>query len=140
MGIRADSFMVERHLSEEMGSITVARQIVRDALDAWGYAGQHEDVLLVASELVTNALIHGAGAPVLRMTGGSTHIRIEVGDSSEEEPEAREPGPADGWGMHVIERLSSRWGISHREGGKVVWCELAAPFAALAPDPSGIRA
>lgn len=140
MGIRAESFTVERHLSEEMGSITVARQIVRDALDAWGYAGQHEDVLLVVSELVTNALMHGAGAPMLRMTGGSTHIRIEVGDSSEEAPKVREPGPADGWGMHVIGRLSSRWGISHREGGKVVWCELAAPLAALAPDPGGIRA
>lgn len=136
MGIRTESFTVERHLSEEMGSITVARQIVRDALDAWHYAGKHEDVLLVVSELVTNALIHGAGAPVLRLTGGSTHIRIEVGDSSEEMPQAREPGPGNGWGMHVIGRLSSRWGISQHEGGKVVWCELAAPLAALAPDPT----
>jgi anti-sigma regulatory factor (Ser/Thr protein kinase) len=140
MGRHTESLTVERHLTEEMGSITVARQIVRDALDAWDYTGQHEDVLLVVSELVTNALMHGAGAPVLRMTKEATHIRIEVGDSSEEAPKAREPGPADGWGMHVIGRLSSRWGISHREGGKVVWCELATPFAAFAPDPGGLRA
>ncbi len=140
MGIGAESFTVERHLTEEMDSITVARQIVRDALEDWDYAGRREDVLLVVSELVTNALVHGAGAPVLRMTGGSTHIRIEVGDSSEELPEAREPGPADGWGLHVMERLSTRWGASHREGGKVVWCELAAPFAAPALGPRFLRA
>ncbi|WP_336205371.1 ATP-binding protein [Nonomuraea sp. LPB2021202275-12-8] len=139
MGTDVESFTVERHLGEEMGSITVARRIARDALNAWDYRGHREDVLLVVSELVTNALVHGAGAPVLRLAGGPAQIRIEVHDAGKEWPKAREPGPADGWGLHVIQQLCTRWGTSHREAGKAVWCELAAPLAALAPDLSGSR-
>jgi anti-sigma regulatory factor (Ser/Thr protein kinase) len=119
-------------------AVREARRFTRSTLGGWGVDDRSDDACLVVSELVTNALLHGAGAPVLRLTGGSTHIRIEVGDSSEEMPKAREPGPGDGWGMHVIGRLSSRWGISQHTGGKVVWCELAAPLAALAPDPTRV--
>ncbi|TXK41295.1 ATP-binding protein [Nonomuraea sp. C10] len=131
MGTGLDSHMVEHHLAEEMGSISVARQVARDALMTWGYRGRFEDVLLVVSEMVTNALVHGAGAPVLRIAGGLGHIRVEVGDSSDALPRPRSPGPSDGWGLHVVEELSIAWGTSLQEGGKVVWCDLAAPLTAV---------
>ncbi|MDA0636142.1 ATP-binding protein [Nonomuraea sp. MCN248] len=132
MATGVGSGTVERHLAEEMGSISVAREAARDALVAWGYRGRAEDVLLVVSELVTNALVHGAGGPTLRMTGGPRHVRIEVGDRSEQAPEPRDPGPADGWGLHVIEALCASWGIDRHEDGKVVWCELGAPLSLVA--------
>ncbi|MFG1946831.1 ATP-binding protein [Nonomuraea sp. NPDC048826] len=133
MATELDSRTVECHLAEEMGSISLARQATRDALAEWGYRGRGEDVLLVVSELVTNALVHASGGPTLRLTGGSGHIRVEVGDCGEGEPEPRAPGPADGWGLHVIAKLCTSWGTSRHEGGKVVWCELAAPLALAAP-------
>lgn len=132
MGTSLDAHVVERHLAEEMGSISVARQVAQDAMTAWGYRGRREDVLLVVSELVTNALVHGRGEPVLRVIGGSRRIRVEVGDASEEPPRPRNPGPSDGWGLHVVRKLGSGWGTSFQEGGKVVWCELAAPLTAVA--------
>ncbi|MBF8185111.1 ATP-binding protein [Nonomuraea sp. K274] len=123
----ARPYDVDTHLPEEMGSITAARQIARRTLAELGYLGYHEDVLLVVSELVTNALVHGDGPPVLRMRGDADRVRIEVSDAGTDLPEPREPGPVNGWGLHVVRLLSTGWGISQWDGGKVVWCELTAP-------------
>ncbi|NRQ36279.1 ATP-binding protein [Nonomuraea sp. NN258] len=112
-----------------MSSITLARRLTRRALAECGYGGYHEDVLLVVSELVTNALVHGEGPPLLRVSGDRVRVRVEVGDAGVDVPEPREPGPAHGWGLHVIKLLCSGWGVAHKDEGKVVWCELGAPFA-----------
>ncbi|TMR93878.1 ATP-binding protein [Nonomuraea basaltis] len=127
----AGSCQVDTHLPEEMGSITEARRIARGVLAECGYRGHHEDVLLIVSELVTNALMHGDGPPALRMTGGPDRVRVEVGDAGPDLPELREPGPVSGWGLHVIRLLSTGWGVADRDGGKVVWCEVAAGVAPL---------
>ncbi|WP_146103879.1 ATP-binding protein [Nonomuraea solani] len=132
----AKPYLVDTRLPAEMGSITVARGLARRVLDECDYRGRHEDVLLVVSELVTNALVHGDGSPALRLEGTMTHIRIEVSDSGPALPEPREPGPASGWGLHVVRLLSTGWGISPGERGKVVWCELAARLAPLQVRPS----
>ncbi|MFI7638028.1 ATP-binding protein [Nonomuraea sp. NPDC049400] len=127
-------YQVDTPLPKEIGSITAARRMARRALAECGYQGHHEDVLLVVSELVTNALVHGDGPPSLRMRGSAAQVRVEVGDAGERLPEPREPGPANGWGLHVVSLLSTGWGISPRDGGKVVWCELSPR---LAPIQSG---
>ncbi|MFB9424323.1 ATP-binding protein [Nonomuraea rubra] len=119
-----------------MGSITVARRLAGTVLRECGYQGRHEDVLLVVSELVTNALVHGDGPPALRVRAGASRVRIEVGDTGVALPETREPGPLSGWGLHVVRLLSTGWGISPGESGKVVWCELAARLAPVQPSPS----
>ncbi|QFY08841.1 ATP-binding protein [Nonomuraea phyllanthi] len=131
----AGTYQVDTPLPKEIGSITAARGIARRVLTECGYQGHHEDVLLVVSELVTNALVHGDGPPSLRMRGSASKVRIEVSDEGERLPEPREPGPANGWGLHVVRLLSTGWGISPRDGGKVVWCELAARLAPLQAAP-----
>jgi anti-sigma regulatory factor (Ser/Thr protein kinase) len=128
MGRQEAPYELKRELAEEMGSITAARRLARLLLVECGYDGHHEDVLLVVSELVTNALVHGAGRPVLRLAGGRSSVRIEVSDASTKLPEPRRPGPADGWGLHVVEQLCTGWGADEHAFGKVVWCELAAHF------------
>ncbi|MGW2156343.1 ATP-binding protein [Nonomuraea sp. NPDC001699] len=143
MGSFAAPYQVDTRLPEEMGSITAARQRAREALAECGYRGRREDVLLVVSELVTNALVHGDGPPALRIRCTSSHVRIEVRDSGAGLPEPREPGPDNGWGLHVIELLSTGWGFSRAEdgddgedGGKVVWCEMAQHVGAPAQEHS----
>ncbi|MEV0201661.1 ATP-binding protein [Nonomuraea sp. NPDC050691] len=126
MGTEGSVYTVEHHLVKELDSITLARDLTRQALAESGYTGPYDDALLAVSELVTNALVHGAGAPVLHLVAGPKRVRIEVRDSSPRLPEPREPGPKSGWGLNVIDRLSSRWGSFPLDGGKVVWCELAA--------------
>ncbi|HEX3802585.1 MAG TPA: ATP-binding protein [Solirubrobacteraceae bacterium] len=92
-----------------------------------------EDGLLVASELVTNAVRHSGcmgehilKVEVLRRHG---HLMISVHDPglSGDTVKPAEPEPADpgGRGLKIIELLSLRWG-SERPDGYRVWAELAA--------------
>ncbi|SEL84780.1 ATP-binding protein [Nonomuraea pusilla] len=132
-GQDAGAIRLEVRLPEEMESITRSRQIAREAITGGGYRGRHEDVLLVVSELVTNALRHGAGAPVLRVECDHDRVRVEVRDTGERLPEPREPEPGSGWGLRVVDMLSTGWGVRGDGEGKAVWCELAAHVRPLAP-------
>ena len=84
---------------------------------------------LLISEVVSNAVKHGDG-PVVRVLldgvqGGE--LRCEVTDEGHGfVPKARDkPSTAlGGWGLHLVETLSRRWGV--REGSTHVWFELAA--------------
>ncbi|MER5731043.1 ATP-binding protein [Streptomyces sp. NPDC002138] len=100
-----------------------------------------EDVLLMVSELVTNACMHagGPGALVLRYSVGG--LRMEVSDGSPEHPRHRSPGNPSvpgGHGLVVLERLSREWGWERNEvvGGKTVWAEVASPLAPPTKPPT----
>ncbi|SDY91048.1 Histidine kinase-like ATPase domain-containing protein [Micromonospora pattaloongensis] len=123
---------VEFSLAEAYSSVAEARRYVRATLAIWPFAGCHDDVELVVSELVGNALRHGRGRPVLRLSGMRDWLRIEVVDDSEVMPRSRRSGADGGWGLHLIERLSTAWGVDPRPHGKVVWCELPG-VPAVAP-------
>ncbi|MEW9531035.1 ATP-binding protein [Microbispora sp. NPDC049125] len=134
MGIRHMAYRVEHRLREDLASVPAARELAVRALAACSYRGRHDDVLLVVSELVTNALRHGDGSPVLRLSGGVTWMRVEVADDGAGLPRLRRRGRMDGWGLNLIQQLAAGWGVDRRatrdgkgEGpGKVVWCELTA--------------
>ena len=104
-----------------------ARRFVDAALDAWGVGGDRRDaVRLLATELVTNALLHGAPPIRIDVKRAGVTIRVSVHDGS---PNPPFPRPFDveaptGHGMLLVERLSRRWGVEATEEGKVVWFEL----------------
>ena len=85
------------------------------------------DVLLLVSELVTNSVKYGEpGALKLQIEArGPRKLRVEVIDQGDGfTPEARdrpvnEPG---GWGLHLVEALTDRWGVY--EGSTHVWFEI----------------
>lgn len=108
------------------GAAALTRDFVRRTLVDWGYRGNHDDVVLVVSELVTNALRHAAGTPLLRLVGAGPGLRIEVADASPALPRSRPAGTSGGWGLTLVQRLTARWGADPRPDGKVVWCEMAA--------------
>jgi anti-sigma regulatory factor (Ser/Thr protein kinase) len=86
-----------------------------------------EDVALVVSELVTNAVLHGVGDVTLSVVVDDESVQVEVGDG---EPELADPPPvarnADaGRGLLLVSRVARRWGVRPADGGKVVWAELA---------------
>ena len=90
-----------------------------------------EDLALVVSELVTNAVVHGATGDVeLRLEGTPTMIRVEVSDGGTATFQWP-PDTADGhWGLNLVSIFSERSGVI-REPSTCVWCELdlAAPAA-----------
>lgn len=68
-------------------------------------------MLLVASEMVTNAVRHAGGAWTMHVTVRPSELVIEVTDGSPVLPASREPdltGVGGGMGMHIIAELASR--------------------------------
>jgi len=110
-------------------AVGTARTFVSETIRAWG-AGV-EDVAaaeLLASELVTNAVLYGYGAHTIRLRRNLTEgrLRISVTDSSPGYPARREAGENDeiGRGMQLIEAYAESWGVEPQTTGKAVWCEV----------------
>ncbi|WP_392671062.1 ATP-binding protein [Streptomyces sp. LN785] len=127
-------------LRQAIGIVPTARDFARQALHDWGWlpaAGADrraaaEDVLLVVSELVTNACLHAGGPDELRIGCTPKVLRVEVVDSGAGQPAPRTPhraGRPGGHGMFIVQRLCLDWGVLRVPGepGKTVWAELAAP-------------
>jgi anti-sigma regulatory factor (Ser/Thr protein kinase) len=124
----------------------LARQHVRSGLPADMSAGRMCDLVLLTSELVTNAVEYSdAGSLDLTVVRGRTFIRIEVSNPDESwarapEPNSPEPDQIGGWGLFLVEHLSDRWGTS--DADCTVWFEVdhtASPFSAGFPISSDSR-
>ncbi|MGW7457308.1 ATP-binding protein [Streptomyces sp. NPDC054797] len=91
---------------------------------------QAEDVLLLVSEVVANARLHGGGPSSLLLRRTGDGLRIEVTDRSPAppvlQPRSDLAGPG-GHGLLIVDRLARRWGSDPLDGGKRVWLEVAAP-------------
>ena len=108
----------------------LARRTVSCWLEGRGHAQLHEDAVLLVSELVTNSVRHAGqptGAPV-HITAAAVNgvLRVEVHDSGHGPVRRRSPGPGrGGFGLHLVNLLAARWGVSYDHGTRV-WFELVA--------------
>lgn len=108
-------------------SVAAARRFVERVLDAQGLDGElREAAVLLASELVTNAVLHARSEMLVRVEV-EHRLRVEVRDANPRVPQASEvPLEAlSGRGLHLVEALADQWGIEPGPDGKVVWFELA---------------
>jgi anti-sigma regulatory factor (Ser/Thr protein kinase) len=106
----------------------LAREFVASKLQTWGIDRAYPDVELLTSELVTNAIRHAEGNVEISIDHSNTScVRIEVRDLSERLPVLRplETARAGGWGLHIVGRIATRWGLEQRTGEKTIWCEIA---------------
>lgn len=84
------------------------------------------DAELLVSELVTNSVVYGSGENVVLLIddGRPARFRVEVVDGgSGFVPTARGDRKVGGWGLELVEKLASTWGV--REGSTHVWFELS---------------
>jgi anti-sigma regulatory factor (Ser/Thr protein kinase) len=113
----------------EPSSSGQARRFVRDALRHMGISDAVivDKAVLVASELVTNAVLHAQTGPVITVRTDSDLVRIEVEDCSEEFPLLRNYGnqATTGRGLAVIEASANWWGVESTQQGKTVWAEFS---------------
>ncbi|WP_410594994.1 ATP-binding protein [Amycolatopsis sp. lyj-23] len=119
-------------LTGSAGALALARRFTRLILLAWTDGAAVDDALLVVTELAANALRHGAGNPVLRLTVAAADLRVEVFDDNPAPPVRRPAGADGGWGLALVDRLSSVRGTERHGRGKVVWCILPASPAVVA--------
>ncbi len=86
------------------------------------------DGVLIASELVNNAFVHGRGQITLRAYVIEQRLRIEVADEGQPTwigVRAQVDGGTGGWGLWIVEHLSVAWGAE--EHSALVWADLPLP-------------
>ncbi|PYC79981.1 ATP-binding protein [Streptomyces tateyamensis] len=108
------------------GQVTLGREFTRRALDDW-HIQDGEDVLLLVSELLANAVLHAGGAHELLLHASPERLRVEVRDGGPGVPCPRSPGRPDlpgGHGLHIVDKLADRWGTDSSPDGKSVWLEI----------------
>jgi anti-sigma regulatory factor (Ser/Thr protein kinase) len=84
-------------------------------------------VTLLATELVGNSVRHAGMGEDERIVFfarlAPAHVHVEVGDTGPGfDPEIRHE--ASGFGLRLMEKLSSRWGTSRDERGSRVWFDV----------------
>jgi anti-sigma regulatory factor (Ser/Thr protein kinase) len=110
-------------------SARMARFYIGAALSYNSLGDYTEDAVMVASELITNAITHAdAPAVSLELTWleGARALAIVVTDPCPLPPVKRDPAAhtEHGRGLHVVDALSTRWGWRPRHPGKSVYAIL----------------
>lgn len=114
-------------LPRDPGAVGESRRFVAGILRQHRVSGMAmENAMLVSSELVTNAFLHGEGEIELRLNLFDDRLRIEVVDQGRDQaPAVREQPPDDagGWGLRIVDQVALQWGVF--EGTTHVWADLA---------------
>ncbi|MEU5531095.1 ATP-binding protein [Micromonospora chersina] len=108
-------------------ALAAARQVVHSALVGWGFEDPEDvaDAVLVADELVANAVRHGGGCLSLHVHARGDEVTVCAVDGSAVVPRHREPDGDGGRGLGIIEALCQAWGVEDLpDGGKRVWVRL----------------
>ena len=115
-------------LAPRAESVAVARRFVRTHLLEHDLPDPVDDLQVVASELVTNAVRHARTRFTVLLTGSGTVVTLTVSDGSELTPVLGTASPADvhGRGLLIVDRYSDAWGVSVESPDvKSVWASFA---------------
>lgn len=114
------------HLEPRTEHVGAARRFTVDRCIEWGCAHVADDVSLVVSELVANALVHGGSACELTVGYGNGVVRVEVRDYGGGVPDlkAASSDAEHGRGLMLVSMLCAAWGTEPRPQGKCVWADL----------------
>jgi anti-sigma regulatory factor (Ser/Thr protein kinase) len=111
------------------GSIGRARNWIVERAESLLDPHQLEQIRLVTSEVVSNAVRHGGsgGSVHVRAAPHGDHLRVEVTDEGPgmvPRPRATEPDEHGGFGLFIVEQLTRRWGVVRERDRTRVWFEL----------------
>ncbi|MER5912675.1 SpoIIE family protein phosphatase [Streptomyces sp. NPDC001982] len=128
LGGIAPEDVAEWRFDLDPAAVRRARALVREQLHAWGLTAPADHAVLMAGELVTNAVLHARSRDVqLRLVRADT-LLCEVEDDDPTLPTllGAGPGAESGRGLRVVSALARAWGTSRTSAGKTVWFELTS--------------
>ncbi len=115
------------------GAVSAVRGRIRTVLTDWNLAADTaDDILLVASELLTNALVHALPPATLRLWRtradrcAAVHVEVtDQGPAAPTGPPAAAPDPDEhGRGLAIVTTLATRCGVRVHADGTSRWAEL----------------
>lgn len=88
-----------------------------------------EDIELVVSELVTNAVRAGSATITVSIARDDDRVAVQVRDTAPGWPAQRSASIHDvsGRGLALVSAICASWGVRLVPGGKTVWAELEVP-------------
>lgn len=131
-----DSWEYSLHIPTDLRAVTVSRRTLRVMLTVHGLSHLSDTAELLASELVSNSVLHTKGPACLRVRFRDGVLQIGAWDADPEPPEPPRrwedlgDDAESGRGMALVRACSDLWHwqplsrMGHR--GKLVWCELNA--------------
>lgn len=124
---RTSARRVARSLPAQPMSVPLARSWAEGWLVSSCVPPDHRDaVLLVVSEMVTNAVRQGDGPVQVTLDAAEDSLLIEVFDSGHRLPRLSDSAPdsTSGRGLHLIDAFCDDWGVREQLEGKTVWARL----------------
>jgi two-component sensor histidine kinase len=113
---------VETPLPRSATAPARARRIVDDATAGMA-PGRRAQARLLTSELVSNAVRHGAGRIAISVHRDDDALTVAVSDEGDGRPRLRaDSGEDGGFGLHLVAALADRWGFA--DGSTHVWFAL----------------
>ena len=125
-----------RTFAADERSVAKARAFAREMLESWDAGDLADSIVLLVSELVTNAVVHAGTTARLELRLDPQSVRVEVEDLhprrvlpmmvAEPSEEAEE-----GRGLLITFSLASAWGVDYTSGSKRVWLRFDRPVDQL---------
>jgi anti-sigma regulatory factor (Ser/Thr protein kinase) len=117
-------------LTAHAASPAAARVQVQRAITDRASDEQLERAVLIVSELVTNAVMHGAEPIRLELAFVHDGLLIGVFDASADASVVILPDPSrvngvGGRGLRIVQQLASSWGVEQHDTEKRVWAVVA---------------
>jgi len=131
-GVMSADDHLEVALASDSGAPREARDHVQAFLDAHGLKGEAgQAALVIASELVTNAVVH-ASAPIrleVAVRDRTLQLAVHDGDAGAALVATRRVdwGDSSGRGVEIVASLARCWGVQTDADGKQVWAQIDVP-------------
>lgn len=119
---------------DDLQQVRRLRHYLRGSLQEWELDPLIDELELLISEVVTNALVHAGSAVDVRLRRYADRVRVDVRDSDPHPPiivavvDAERPVESEaesGRGMLIVDAVASAWGSSPSGRGKTTWFELS---------------
>ena len=104
-----------------------ARRWVGDTVGRLGWRGDEDELALLVSEVVTNAVRYTADAIGITVYAHDCGLWVSVADDGggRVAPRAADLDDLGGRGLQILDLLCTTWGVVDDRAGKAVWFELA---------------